>query len=450
MKPTSPVPPGPEPRVLKRSPFRTVLAREGDRVVKRFHHPGALGALRDSRRARREHEVLARLAEAGVRVPSPLGVLRTKDGVELTMARIEGARTLEERWAERASDPGRPALAREELASLGTLLAGLHRAGIDHPDLHPGNVLLDRAGHAWAVDFHAARPRRRLRARHALRDLVALAAHARELTRAPERARVLRAWCAAAPEELLRAARELGAVGLEARARRHRRERIEHWAGRWTRPSSRVSVERGPGDRRLLRARPPRAPRVGDERDAADALAAFHAQRTPGALVLELDASEARARWLLAVRLFEHHLPVPRPLSLVLEGGRGRLALDPAGATVHLAPGDEATRLGTLLGQLHDRGLEPERLAAADLVEGAGGWFWKPPVSLRAVDPLATGWPRWRALSAPSSEGAGRDELRRAYLAVWRDRPAERRRVGAADRGSERTAADRPGGAPSS
>ena len=61
-------------------------------------------------------------------------------------------------------------------------LASLHESGVRHTDLKPGNVLVDRRGEPWLVDFHAARrsraaaPPRRL-----FRDLVTVCAAGREV-----------------------------------------------------------------------------------------------------------------------------------------------------------------------------------------------------------------------------------------------------------------------------
>jgi RIO-like serine/threonine protein kinase len=147
-------------RTLKSSPARSVRLEYGGgtdgrgeaepRVVKRFAAGGLFSVPRDAARARREHALLTELHACGLPVPRPLSLERRGDGWEVAMQWIPQARTLQERLL--AGDT-RDLPAR----ALGTLLARLQAAGVDHPDLHPGNVLIDAAGSAWAIDFHKAR-----------------------------------------------------------------------------------------------------------------------------------------------------------------------------------------------------------------------------------------------------------------------------------------------------
>ena len=130
-------------------------AGEGAVVIKRFHHPH-LGAWRDRSRARAEHRALALLHAAGLRVPAPLGVERTPAGWTVRMEHVEGAVSLGSLLHGDEPPPGGwPRL----MARLGRLLAGLHGAGVEHTDLHAGNVLVDPLGRAWLIDFHGARCR---------------------------------------------------------------------------------------------------------------------------------------------------------------------------------------------------------------------------------------------------------------------------------------------------
>ena len=156
-----------ESRTLKTGPARSVSLELPDgsgtddvdapRVVKRFAGRGLFAAARDAARARREHELLVELHERGLPVPRPLAIERRGDGWEVAMQWIPRAQSLQERLIEgRTLDlPAR---------ALGELLARLQAAGIDHPDLHPGNVLIDDAHGVWAIDFHKARAGARLSA----------------------------------------------------------------------------------------------------------------------------------------------------------------------------------------------------------------------------------------------------------------------------------------------
>ncbi|HVS17816.1 MAG TPA: lipopolysaccharide kinase InaA family protein, partial [Planctomycetota bacterium] len=151
-------------RTLKSSPARSVRLESepgaGDdarRVVKRFAGSGLFAATRDAARARREHELLSELHARGLPVPRPFSLERRDDGWEVAMQWIPRARSLAEllHAGETRDLPAR---------ALGELLARLQSAGVDHPDLHPGNVLIDDTGGVWAIDFHKARRVARLSA----------------------------------------------------------------------------------------------------------------------------------------------------------------------------------------------------------------------------------------------------------------------------------------------
>ncbi|MEW6071812.1 MAG: lipopolysaccharide kinase InaA family protein, partial [Planctomycetota bacterium] len=166
-RPVLPHDPAPPPgEILKSGPSRAVLlaadpaaGEAGGRiVVKRFFARGLLGGWRARTRARREHALLAALSAAGLPVPRPLDLARGDGAWEVRMAWIPAARPLAD-WLRAGVPPG----ARERLlAALGRLLAAAHAAGLDDPDLHLGNVLVDAAGAPWLVDVHGARIRRRL------------------------------------------------------------------------------------------------------------------------------------------------------------------------------------------------------------------------------------------------------------------------------------------------
>src|SRR5262245_7523789 len=187
-----------EARILKSGPARSLLldaTTTPATVIKRFHHPRPWSAVLDRRRAQREFELLRRLHERGVGVPCPLSFGRGERGWEVRMRCIEGATPLAELLRRREPPPGGwPAL----LSALGELLAEVQGAGVEHPDLHPGNALVDPRGRPFLLDFHAARERT-VDARAMLAALVACAAAGRETLGAVDRARFLAAWYRATP-----------------------------------------------------------------------------------------------------------------------------------------------------------------------------------------------------------------------------------------------------------
>jgi tRNA A-37 threonylcarbamoyl transferase component Bud32 len=392
-------------RSLKRGRARTVLTEErgGEQVViKRFHHPNVLQALRDPGRARAEFRALEHLSRRGVRVPRPLELVDARGGAELCMEAVPGAIVLTELLA--ASRRDAPAPGRDWgrlVVRLGRLLAGLHGSEVEHSDLHAGNVLVDERDRPWLIDFHAARlVRGPASAERLRRDLVTVTAHAREALPARLRARFLLAWRRALAPELAAVLEPTFEAELEDRARRARREHVAHGVNRWLRPSSRCRVERTSAARvyvpLLLAARPLPLP------------------------VRELPAREARERWLAAARLVEHGLPAARPARLELAGARAALGLEVDLAGPLLPAGSRERALATVLGLLHDRGLALPGLAAGDLlaVEDAG-FVLAPPRELADFDPLEPG----------GHFDAETAEQRTAYLAAFGDRPLERARV---------------------
>ncbi|HEU4347973.1 MAG TPA: phosphatase PAP2 family protein [Actinoplanes sp.] len=96
-----------------------------------------------------EHEALmATLArEAGVRAPAVPLVTSFGNGAGLLVEdRVDGS-TLAEPAAQRTDDL---------LADLREQVAALHRRGVAHQDLTPDNVMVDRDGRVWLVDFDQA------------------------------------------------------------------------------------------------------------------------------------------------------------------------------------------------------------------------------------------------------------------------------------------------------
>ena len=411
------MPRGFQGRVLKSGLARTVyVSRAGD-VVKRFHNPSAVQALRDRRRAVAEQRVLEALLAQRLAVPRPLEVRRVRGAWEVVMERIEDAVPLGEVVRGRA-----PAPADLEVlaAAVGELVARAHAAGLDHPDLHPGNVLVDRGGRPWLIDFHKARMRPRLAPAVVERDLVSLTAYLRETLPAAARAALLDAWHRAQPKSTRGEAEALRRT-IEQRARLHRRAWVAHAQGRWTRSSSRCEVLDTPAGPLFLRR--------GLPLSLAQALGAAGVQatslpelRTAEVLVLERrPAHELRERWFAAARLTDHGLGALRPLA----AGPGWTAFEvPAGARpIALADSDGAA-LGRLVGGLHDRGLDLN--APPELWSDGRELYLAPPAGLRHVDPRPGAMdPARRCAHAAALGARGQGEFRRAYAGAFRSGPTE-------------------------
>jgi len=339
-------------RILKANPNRTVFleqrAGSGAVVVKRYHAASALRRPRDRGRARREQRVLARLHAAGLPVPEPLGIRRRDGCWELSCAWIPDAVSLHDLVDGRLPWP-RP---RAELAAaLGRLLARLHTAGLDHGDLHPGNVLIDAGGRPWLVDCAKARLRRRLGAPLLVRDLVRLAAGVREHLSARFRARFLVAWLRALSPELCARlpARAPLVEGVERLARERRRSVAARNRARWRRASGVCRLVQD-GGARALEAREPLRP---DE------------------IVIRRPAT--LEQWADSGLAWDHRLPCARPLRFPLDPRSAATFALPAGSRPLDGTGAEGARArrihlgaGALLGALRDRGLALARPPAAE------------------------------------------------------------------------------------
>jgi len=419
--------------------------------VKRFHDarwPGrVVGRWRDLRRARREERRLRELAQAGLPVPEVLGVRETPDGVELRTRWIAGARTVAELLEDPSGIPDRLA------AELGRLLGALHRAGFEHGDLHPGNVVIDAEQRAWLVDAAAIRPTRGA----PWLDLVKAAAHAREVTTARFRARFLVAYLRDAPRVLSDAPRVLSdaprvlsdaprilsdaprvlsdaprilsdappmlrddprlfAVGLEVVARQERRRSVEAEGDRWLRESGVCALHQD-GEFTVL------VPHAV-ERDATLALVR-HAVDGDALNGVEVARDvQARAAWICATRLVEHRVPVLRPLALVVKPRPLALFALPEGARdVDARCRADAQALGTLAGTLSDRGLSLGRTVV--VLDGQGTAYADPRCALEAPHVLGEGLAAWQAL-APAADRAMRLRFAAAFLRAHRGSRLER------------------------
>ncbi len=351
---------------IKRGPHRSIAIRTspeaGASIVKRYRARHLWRRLGDRGRARNEFGILRALHELGLAVPEPYEVRRVGDAWELSCAAIAGARSLLEclRWP--ASLPVEPAqLARR----LGTLVGRAHAAGLVHGDLHAGNLLLDEQGRPWLIDFTRARLVERTPGDVLRRDLVTLAADAREFAPLRLRRRFLVAWRAALGP---RSRADLGPaflVQLEELARARRGEALLEHQDRWSRASGLcervqlagldVLIARTDGDGG--------AERDAERRERAVAWLSLepgaHLPGDDASGVLVVDDSQHAARsWRSLGRAWQHRLPGVVPLAFVAgERARG-LYRAPAKSAPLAAEARAAEGLGSLHAQLDERGLE--------------------------------------------------------------------------------------------
>ena len=410
------------------------------RAIKLFEASGILGGARARRRARREHRILVELADRGLPVPRPLGLSRCmapERGWEVAMQWLPDSTALEEILESRAAWPCEPGRA---AAMLGRALAGLHAAGVDHPDLHPGNALLNRTGGAWLVDFHRARLRSRPHRAILLRDLVSIAASTRERLPARVRARFLLAWARALPPELRPGLGGLAELSLrvEEAARLHRLGVVRHRERRWLREGPACRGARLPGGRSFERAdlEPGWALRLMDGMERGRTRAATGRQVPDPdrgdrrVLLLEPDSpAAARGAWLTSSRLLEHRIPAARPLAVYL-GSPPWTALElppdaaPLGERPLPAAGRERCRLagelGRLMGKLHDRGLDLGP-GARLFLDDEGRAFLGALPGLLSLTPERRG-PGWDRLLGALGEADGNERMvyRAAYLDAHR------------------------------
>jgi len=315
--------------VLKSSAHRsTRTGGEGDDEVRKLFHSKGWRRLGDRRRAEREYRQLQLAFTAGLPVPRPLGLNREPAGWCLSMERIANARSLASVLLEQ------PERVRDEHGEqLGRLLAQLTHLRLRHGDLHPGNLLLDDTGKLWLVDFGQARV---VDTRDESDELVTLLASLRERSSLALRDALVRTYF-----EFVPSARGLASPRTLARAaRRARRSTVQRNLDRWTRTSGVAEEHTRAGQHEVRALREPDA----------------HSTR------LLIEGEQARRAWLTAARLFEHNVPVLAPVCLFTKPERAAEFELPEG----VVPVAEAARdglqfarsYGTLLGTLHDRGLQ--------------------------------------------------------------------------------------------
>lgn len=118
-------------------------------MVARISRDQYIWAGASATRSLAEFRVLQRLHGCGVRVPAPLAAVYWRSGplyrAAILIERISGVRTLAESL--------------DSAEAVAGAIFAMHEAQIWHADLNAYNVLLDRAGQAWLIDFDRARRR---------------------------------------------------------------------------------------------------------------------------------------------------------------------------------------------------------------------------------------------------------------------------------------------------
>lgn len=311
---------------------------------------------------------MGQLHERGLSVPRPLDLLRDGAGWEIHYEFVRDAHTLAELLGKHGANPLSP----EKLArSLGALLGTAHATGLEHGDLHAGNLLLDRGGRPWMIDFTQSTMHARLPTAVMEREMVALTSDAREFVSLRVRRLFFVAWrrcLLRGRPELESFSREL-ASRIEVRGLERRREALIEHADRWLRVSGLCDAIEVRGQcsllsREALSAEP-------DLRQAVEiAFGQDPAQRNgtnsaPPGFHLELDDSpESLWSWQELGRASQHALPTLRPVALQLSDPPQALYLRPEGAIP--VKGDArdipelAPALEQLRAQLSDRGLRLE------------------------------------------------------------------------------------------
>lgn len=143
-----------------------IVSHGGERWVLRHYHRGGfvsrfvfdhyfwLGLERT--RAFREWRLLARLAQAGLPVPSPVAARVRRSGpvytADILTVYIPDTRKLSAYIAESGVPDGC-------WRRVGRLVRAVHDQDVDHPDLTAHNLLVDARGDVFLVDFDNARAR---------------------------------------------------------------------------------------------------------------------------------------------------------------------------------------------------------------------------------------------------------------------------------------------------
>ena len=229
--------------VIKTNSGRTVIRMEvgGDSprtiVIKRHRVRDWKEALKYCfvrSRARAERDMLWRMRGAGIPCPTPIavgerrqrGVLR---GACLVLEYIPSDGSLSNMLAGGVlSERERRALVRK----LGKIVRAMHDSGLDHRDLHAGNVLVRRneggEPNIWFIDCHRARTVRRMSLRGRAEGLGSLVAGVGGITTLAERCRLVRSYLGserAWPRSQERKFARMLAGRVEGLRKAHRRSR---------------------------------------------------------------------------------------------------------------------------------------------------------------------------------------------------------------------------------
>ena len=345
----------------KQNPYRSVLLDDSGKepcVVKRFHHPSGLKALRDKARARGEYRALQLYAQLGLPVPRPLSLTLDGKHPSFSMQAIPGARALESFLLGRKP----PIPWTHLMARLGRLLARLQELRMEHPDLHPGNILVDPEGQLFLVDLRGSRIRRRAVSRARLiKALVAAEAEARDYLPLRLRGRFVAAWRRASSTSI-----QLNLDSIQRRALLLRRAYVEHGAGRWIRRSSRCNEVQGEaGMIYNSKLNPGFAEKSAEQ---------------PAQLVVEGAVDSIRRTWLNSARCVEHRLAVVWPQRLELMGSKARATFSVASSPGLALESKTPAALQDLQIRFRARGLKLEMGTGDDLVETPQGGFLLGPV----------------------------------------------------------------------
>ncbi len=374
--------------ILKESPVRLVCrVRAGEQSAVVKIHPARglfsrLAALLGVDPARREARALQAALQAGLPAPRPLATgLGPSGETRLLLEDLGEGSTLadflfKDKW-----------LPDDRLLEAARLTARLHKAGILHPDLHPGNLLFPGDGTGpFVLDLQAARPKRRpLTPKEREKSLTFLWLSGGKFFSLLLSSSFLEAYLEVFPwpapiEPFLLKSR------LKEKARRLQRK---VWVRREDRPFRTCSefLRTREGERLVLRARygnPPTPEQVqtllreGKLHYLRKGRRGFVA-RGGGWILKERDRAHARALWLAHYRLRQRGIPAPEALLLVLDKKRGLLVGRDLGPLPDLARAleeasdpkrrkDLVEKAGILAAALHGRGLRNRDLKAANLL----------------------------------------------------------------------------------
>ncbi len=160
----------------------------GDVVLRRYRRGGLIGKVLFDRylcssRPFRELAVLARARTLGVPVPEVVGASSTRAGLiwhrgRIATRLIPGSWTLPVFIGENRGDTNRLAAI---LKRAGAAVRAMHDAGIDHADLNMNNILVDKKGAVYIIDFDKAAVHPELGRRRRIRNLRRLLRSLRKL-----------------------------------------------------------------------------------------------------------------------------------------------------------------------------------------------------------------------------------------------------------------------------